>query len=62
MTLLLITQPYKVCAVTNRFLTKSLNIINMAAILNVKIFTNVKNKCLDYEYVSGYFPNTFLST
>ena len=47
---------------TNCFPTKSLKIMNMVAILDLKIFTNVINKCLDYEYVSGYFQNTFLPT
>ena len=51
------TQSYDIYAITNRFLTKSLKIINMAAILDLEIFTNVKNK-----YVSGYSQNGFLST
>ena len=36
--------------------------MNMAAILNLKIFINVINKYLDYQYVSGYFQNALLST
>ena len=43
-------QSYNLCAVTNRFLTKSLQIMNMAAILDLKIFTDVINECLDYQY------------
>ena len=43
-------QSYNLCAMTNRFPTKSLQIINLAAILDLKIFTNVINKCLDYQY------------
>ena len=62
MTLLLIIQSYDICAITNRFLTKSLKIMNIAAILDWKIFTNVMNKYVDYEYVSWYFTNAFLST
>ena len=33
----------------------------MAAILDMKIFP-MSNKYLDYQYVSGYFQNAFLST
>ena len=61
MTLVLVTQSYNICAITNCFHTKSLQIINMAAILDLKIFTNVINKHLNYEYVGGYFQNEFLS-
>ena len=43
-------QSHNLCAMTNRFPTKSLKIMNMAAILDSKIFTNVINKCLDYQY------------
>ena len=43
-------QSYNLCALTNRFPTKSLQIINLAAILDLKIFINVINKCLDYQY------------
>ena len=43
-------QSYNLCAMTNRFPTKSLQIMNLAAILDLKIFTNVINKCLDYQY------------
>ena len=42
-------QSYNLCAMTNRFPTKSLQIMNLAAILDLKIFTNVKNPCLDYQ-------------
>ena len=41
-------QPYNLCAMTNRFPTKPLQIMNLAAILDLKIFTNVINKYLDY--------------
>ena len=34
----------------------------MAAILDLKIFTNVINKCEDYQYFIGYFQNAFVST
>ena len=34
-------------AITNRFLTKSLKIMNMAAILDLKIFTNIINKYIN---------------
>ena len=47
---------------TNRFPTKSLQIVNLAAILDLKIFTNVINECLDYQYFIGYFQNAFVST
>ena len=46
---------------TNRFPTKSLQIVNLAAILDLKIFTNVINECLDYQYFIGYFQNAFVS-
>ena len=62
MSLLLITQSYNACSIANHFLTKSLKIINFAAILDLKIFTNVINKYLDYQYASGYFQNAFPST
>ena len=62
MILQLITQPYNVCSITYRFLTKSLTIINMAAILDLKIFTNVINNYLNYQYATGYFQNAYLST
>ena len=62
MSLLLITQSYNRCAITNRFLTKSLKIMNKVAILDLKTSTNVINKYLDYEYASWYFQNVFLST
>ena len=47
---------------TNRFPTKALQIVNLAAILDLKIFTNVINKCEDYQYFIGYFQNAFVST
>ena len=47
---------------TNRFSTKSLQIVNLAAILDLKIFTNVINECLDCQYFIGYFQNAFVST
>ena len=43
-------QSYNLCAMTNRFPTKSLQIMNMAAILDLKIFTDVINECLEYQY------------
>ena len=43
-------QSYNLCAMTNCFPTKSLQIMNLAAIFDLKIFTNVINKCLDYQY------------
>ena len=43
-------QSYNLCAMTNSFPTKSLQIMNLAAILDLEIFTNVINKCLDYQY------------
>ena len=43
-------QSYNICAMTNRFPTKSLQIMNLAAILDLKIFINVINKYLDYQY------------
>ena len=43
-------QSYNLCAMTNRFPTKSLQIMNLSAILDLKIFTNVINKGLDYQY------------
>ena len=43
-------QSYNLCAMTNCFPTKSLQIMNLAAILDLKIFTNVINECLDYQY------------
>ena len=36
-------QSYNLCAMTNRFPTKSLQIMNLAAIFDLKIFTNVIN-------------------
>ena len=47
---------------TNRFPTKSLQIVTLAAILDLKIFTNVINICEDYQYFIGYFQNAFVST
>ena len=43
-------QSYNLCAMTNRFPTKSLQIMNLVAILDLKIFTNVINKGSDYQY------------
>ena len=43
-------QSYNLCAMTNRFPTKSLQIMNLAAILDLKIFTNVRNIYFDYQY------------
>ena len=43
-------QSYNLCAMTNRFPTKSQQIMHLVAILDLKIFTNVMNKCLDYQY------------
>ena len=43
-------QSYNLCVMTNRFPRKSLQIMNLAAILDLKIFTNVINKGLDYQY------------
>ena len=43
----MITQSYDIYAITNRFLTKSLKIMNMAAILDLEIFTDVMNKYLN---------------
>ena len=43
-------QSYNLCAMTNRFPTKSLKIMNLAVILDLKIFTYVINKGLDYQY------------
>ena len=42
-------QSYNLCAMTNRFPRKSLKIMNLVAILDLKIFTNVINKGLDYQ-------------
>ena len=39
---------------TNRFPTKSLQIVNLAAILDLKIFTNVINECLDFQYFTAF--------
>ena len=36
--------------------------MNLAAILDLKIFINVIIECLDYQYFIGYFQNSFLST
>ena len=47
---------------TNSFPTRSLQIMNLAAILDLKIFTNIINECLDYQYFIGYFQNAFVST
>ena len=55
-------QSYNLCAMTNRFPTKSLQIMNLVAILDLKIFTKVINKYLDYQYYISYFQNAFLST
>ena len=55
-------QSYNLCAMTNRFPAKSLQIVNLAAILDLKIFTNVINECLDYRYFIGYFQNASVST
>ena len=55
-------QSYNLCAMTNRFPTKSLQIMNLAAIFDLKIFINVINECLDCQYFIGYFQNAFLST
>ena len=43
-------QSYNLCAMINRFPTKPLQIVNLAAILDLKIFSNVINECLDYQY------------
>ena len=43
-------QSYNLCAMTNRFPSKSLQIMNLAVILDLKIFTNVINIYLDYQY------------
>ena len=43
-------QSYDLCAMTYRFPRKSLQIMNLAAILDLEIFTNVINKCLNYQY------------
>ena len=48
-------QSYKLCAMTITFPTKSLQIMNLAAILDLKLFTNVINKGLDYQYCIRYF-------
>ena len=50
------------CEIEIYFPTKSLQIINLAAILDLKIFTNVINKCQDYQYFTWYFQNAFVST
>ena len=47
---------------TNVFPTKSLQIVNLAAILDLKLFTNVIKECLDYQHFIGYFQNAFVST
>ena len=46
----LFEQSYNLSAMTNRFPTKSLQIMNLAAILDLKIFTNVRHIYLDYQY------------
>ena len=43
-------QSYNLCAMTNRFPRKSLKIMNLMAILDLKIFTNVINTGLDSQY------------
>ena len=43
-------QSFNLCAMTNCFPTKSLQIMNLAAILDLKIFTNVIDIYLDYQY------------
>ena len=43
-------QSYNLCAMTNHCPTKSLQIMNLAAILDLEIFINVINKYLDYQY------------
>ena len=43
-------QSYNLCAMTNRFSSKSLQIMNLAAILDLKILTNVMNIYLEYQY------------
>ena len=43
-------QSYNLCTMTKRFPSKSLQIMNLAAILDLKIFTNVINIYLDYQY------------
>ena len=40
----MITQSYDIYAITNRFLTKSLKIMHMAAILDLEKFTKTINK------------------
>ena len=59
MYLTLKTQFYNLCSITKRFLIKSLQIMDLTAILDLKIFTNVVNKFLDYQYVSGNFEMDF---
>ena len=36
--------------------------MNMLAILDMEILSNFFDKYLNYEYVSGYFQNMFLSS
>ena len=40
-------------------ITKNMNILS---ILDMELFTNFFDKYLNYEYVSGYFQNGFLSS
>ena len=47
---------------TNRFPKKSLQIMNLAAIFDLKILTNAINECLDFHHFIGYFQNAFVST
>ena len=54
--------PKNLRAMTNCFPTKSLQIVNLAAILDLKLFTNFINECLDYQHFIGYFQNAFVST
>ena len=43
----MITQSYDMYAITSRFLTKSLKIMKMVAILDLEIFTNVIDKYIN---------------
>ena len=63
MTFVLVTaQSYNMYFITNRFLTKFTKIMNLSVSLYLKMFINVTNKFLGYQYVSGYFRNMFLYT
>ena len=54
------TQFYiNLCSITNRFRIKSLQIMALTAILDLKIFTNFLNRFLDYQYVSVNFEMNF---